>query len=115
VVFRDVQALYQLMAGLGIIRADLSYEHGQKALADSNPANLGSISTPKDIKATLVHSYQKCVNRGIFENAEGFAARLVVERDAGNSNRVNVLAPIDRVNALDVLAGNAKLYGQYAA
>ncbi len=115
VVFRDVQALYQLMAGLGIIRADLSTEHGQKALADSNPNSLGAISTPKDIKATLVHSYQKCVNRGIFENASGFAERLVVERDSGNSNRVNVLAPIDRVNALDVLAGNAKLYGQYAA
>lgn len=114
VTFRDVQALYQLMAGLGIIRADLSYEHGQKALADSNPANLGSISTAKDIKATLVHSYQKCVNRGIFENAAGFAERLVVERDVGNSNRVNVMAPIDRVNALDVLAGNAKLYGQYS-
>lgn len=114
VVFRDVQAMYQLMAGLGIIRADLSYEHGQKALADSNPANLGAISTPKDIKATLVHSYQKCVDRGIFENASGFAQRLIVERDSGNSNRVNVLAPIDRVNALDVLAGNAKLYGQYA-
>lgn len=115
VTFRDVQAMYQLMAGLGIIRADLSYEHGQKALADSNPSNLGSISTAKDIKATLVHSYQKCADRGIFENTAGFAERLIVERDVGNSNRVNVLAPIDRVNALDVLAGNAKLYGQYAA
>lgn len=114
VVFRDVQALYQLMAGLSIIRADLSFEHGQKALADDNPSNLASISTAKDIKATLVHSYQKCVDRGIFENSKGFGERLIVERDTGNSNRVNVLAPIDRVNALDVLAGNAKLYGQYS-
>jgi phage tail sheath gpL-like len=113
--FRDVQALAQLMVALRLFRADLSTEHGQKSLADSNPNGLGAISTVADIKATLVHTYQKLVDRGVLEDVEGFTRDAIVQRDSVNTNRVNVLAPLDRVNALDVLAANARLYSQFAA
>lgn len=114
-VFRDIQSIGQLVAILRTFRADLSYEHGQKALADENPGGLGAISTPKSIKATLVHSAQRLEANGVLENARGFADRLIVKRNTDNANRVDILAPIDRVNALDVIASNAQLYSQYRA
>ena len=113
--FRDIQAIGQLVAILRFFRAMLSYEHGQKALADENPGGLGSLSTPKAIKATLVHAAETMEAQGVLENARGFADRLVVQRNGDNANRVDILALIDRVNALDVIAANAKLYSQYRA
>lgn len=112
-VFRDVQALYQLMYALRYLRAQLSYEHGQKALADENPLEVATISTPDDIKATLIHAYEALVGRGVLENADGFAARIQVQRNADSARRVDVLAPLDRVNPLDVIAANARLYSQF--
>ncbi|CAI2936155.1 hypothetical protein [Aminobacter niigataensis] len=111
--FRDIQAIGQLVAILRYFRAMLAFEHGQKALADENPGGVGSISTPKGIKATLVHASETLEARGVLENARGFAERLVVKRNSENANRVDIMAPLDRVNALDVIAANAKLYSQY--
>lgn len=113
--FRDIQAIGQLVAMLRYFRAMLSYEHGQKALADENPGNLGALSTPRDIKATMVHAATELEARGVIENSRSFAERLEVKRNAENANRVDILAPIDRVNALDIIAANAKLYSQYRA
>lgn len=114
-VFRDIQAIGQLVAMLRLFRAMLSYEHGQHALADENPGGLGSISTPKSIKATMVHAAEMLENQGVLENSREFARRIVVQRNAQSANRVDILAPVDRVNPLDVLAANVKLYSQYRA
>ncbi len=111
--FRDIQAMGQLTAMLRYFRAMLSYEHGQKALADENPGNLGALSTPRDIRATMIHAATELERRGVLENSRAFADRIVVRRNAENANRVDIMAPIDRVNPLDIIAANAKLYSQY--
>lgn len=111
--FRDVQALYQLVYALKFFRFRLSVEHGQKAIASTNPGGNAAISTPNDIRATFVHAYGALVTRGVLEDLDAFASAIRVERDADASNRVNVLAPLDRVNPLDVIAANAVLYSQF--
>ncbi|GGG48108.1 phage tail sheath subtilisin-like domain-containing protein [Chelatococcus composti] len=111
--FRDIQALFQVSGGLSYIRTVLANEQGQKALADDNPGNLAAITTPKDIKGSFVHAYEALVQRGVFENAPEFVRRLDVRRNAENPNRVDVFAPLDRVNPLDILAANATIYQQY--
>lgn len=111
--FRDIQKIGQVMYGLRYIRAALTYEHSQKALADDNPSNLDAISTPLDIKATLAHAYLDLVKRGVFENFVAFVERVSVARDADNPNRVNILADLDAVNPLDIIATNAKIYSQF--
>lgn len=111
--FRDIQWVGQMTFSLRQFRADLSYEHGQKAIADSNPGNLGAISTTKDIKATMISSAERLARGGVLENVSKFVLDLVVERNAGNPNRVDVMAPLDRVNPLDIIAANARLYAQY--
>lgn len=112
-VFRNINRLFQASGGLKYIRAILANEHGQKALADANPGNLAAISTPADVKATFIHSYDDLVNQGVFENVAEFARRCVVKRNALNSDRCDVFAPLDAVNQFDVLAANATIYNQY--
>lgn len=111
--FRDIQKIGQLMYGLRKFRADLYYEHGQKSIADDNPGNLGAISTVRDIKATIVHSYQQMVASGVLENDALAVDKIVVQRNSGNPNRVDALVPLDAVNPLDIFAGNARVYSQF--
>lgn len=112
-VFRDIQAIAQVMHGLRYLRTMLSYKHANKAVADANPANLPSISTPADIKADCISAYGDLVDRGLFENKDEFARRVKVERDISNPARVNIGVDLDRVNPLDILAANATIYAQY--
>lgn len=114
-VFRDVQAIAQTMHALRYMRAGLSYRHANRAVADQNPANLPTISTPADIKADTIALYGDLVDRGLFENKAEFARRVRVARDASNPARVNIGMDLDRVNPLDILAANATIYAQYPA
>lgn len=111
--FRDIQKIGQLMYALRKFRADLAYEHAQRAIADDNPANNSAISTVADIKATFMHSYNAMVRTGVLENASRAADMITVVRDGDNPNRVNIEAPIDMVNPLDVIAANAIIYSQF--
>lgn len=111
--FRDIQKIGQLMYALRKFRADLTFNHAQKAVADDNPGNVAVISTPADIKATFMHSYQEMVLTGVLENAALAAERITVQRNADNPNRVDILAPLDMVNPLDIIAVNARIYSQF--
>ncbi|MBY2918867.1 phage tail sheath subtilisin-like domain-containing protein [Rhizobium leguminosarum] len=109
--FRDIQTVYQLTYALKKFRADLAFEHSNKGIADSNPLNLDALTTVKDIKATLFHSYKQM--SGVLENSEQALLNMVVERDTDNPSRVNMRLPLDVVNPLDILAGLATVYGQF--
>ena len=109
-VFRDIQSMLQLTSILRYMRTQLANQHGTKAIADSNPGNLGALVTVRDIKATLVMAYDQLAAWGVVENGVGFAANVQVQRNSGQPNRVDVFMPIQRVKPLDVLAGNATLY-----
>ncbi|WGD31210.1 hypothetical protein AncyloWKF20_05145 [Ancylobacter sp. WKF20] len=111
--FRDIQKMGQLMYALRRFRARLQAEHGGKAIADDNPGNLLAITTVADIRATMAATYREMP--GVLENAEAFVANLDVQRNADNPNRVDIYAPLDMVNPLDVLAANARIYSQYTA
>jgi phage tail sheath gpL-like len=112
--FRDIQKMGQIIYALRRFRTDLAIEHGQKAIADDNPGNLPAISTPADIKATFMHSYQRMVLTGVLENAARAGELITVVRNADNPNRVDILAPLDMVNPLDIIAANARIYSQFA-
>jgi len=112
-VFRDIQSVFQLSGGLSYIRAQLATEQGQKAIADANPGNLGALTTPAEIDASIIHAYSDLVARGVFENVDGFTTRLRSQRNVANPARFDVLMPMDRVNPLDILAVNAQIYAQF--
>src|SRR5690606_7649705 len=91
--FRDIQKVYQLTYALRQFRADLAFEHSNKGIADDNPDNLPAITTVKDIKATLFHSYRRM--SGVLENSDTALQQMTVTRDPGNANRVNIGLPLD--------------------
>lgn len=113
--FRDIQKIGQLVYALRKFRTALTIEHGQKAIANDNPGNVQAVSTTRDIAATFMHAYREMVLTGVLENFVQAASMLKVERNADNPNRVDIFAPLDMVNPLDVIAANARVYSQFRA
>lgn len=111
--FRDIQKIGQIVYALRKFRTDLTIQHGQKAIADDNPGNSGAISTTRDIAATFMHSYREMALSGVLENVVQAANMLQVQRNADNPNRVDIYAPLDMVNPLDIIAANAVVYSQF--
>lgn len=111
--FRDIQSIGQCVYALRRFRARLQAEHGNKALADDNPNDLQALTTPKDIRNTMAATYAEMP--GVLENVKAFCAALIVVRNADNPNRIDIYAPLDRVNPLDIIAANARIYAQYPA
>lgn len=111
--FRDIQAIGQTVYALRYIRTALTMAHGQKTLMDDNPGNLVAVTTPRDIAATFMHAYQKLERQGVLENSAIAAKKLIVKRNLDNANRVDIYAPIDRANPLDIIAANAVMYAQF--
>ncbi|MGD9766853.1 MAG: phage tail sheath subtilisin-like domain-containing protein [Pseudolabrys sp.] len=72
-----------------------------------------AIVTPNVIKAELVAQYSQDEYNGLVENLGAFKANLVVERDADNPNRVNILYPPDIINQARMFAILAQFRLQY--
>ena len=111
----------QTLATLAYVLRSLRYRIVQK-FPRHKLANDGTrygpgqaIVTPKVAKAVIVAHYRELEYLGLVENAEAFAANLIVERNANDPNRLDVLYPPDLVNQLDVFAVLAQFRLQYPA
>jgi phage tail sheath gpL-like len=62
------------------------------------------VATPGIIKAELVSQYRVDMFNGLCEDIRAFKNHLLVERDANNPNRLNVLYPPDIINQLRIFA-----------
>lgn len=63
-----------------------------------------AIVTPNVIRGELTAAYAELELDGIVENAQAFRENLIVERNATNPNRLDVLLPPDYVNQLRIFA-----------
>jgi hypothetical protein len=61
------------------------------------------IVTPNIIKADQIAEYQTLVFNGYAQDAEAFAKNIIVEQNASNPNRVDVLWPGTLINQLRIL------------
>jgi phage tail sheath gpL-like len=62
------------------------------------------IVTPSIIRAELLALFTQLEEQGLVENFDQFKADLIVERNATDRNRLDVLAPPDLVNQLILFA-----------
>lgn len=60
--------------------------------------------TPSIIRSELIAAYSALETQGLVENMDLFKKNLIVERNATDPNRVDVLFPPDLVNQLRVFA-----------
>ncbi|MCD5980513.1 phage tail sheath subtilisin-like domain-containing protein [Pseudomonas quasicaspiana] len=104
--YMDSEPLHQSAYVLRFLQSRITSKYGRHKLAnDGTSFGPGqAIVTPLVIRGELVAAYRELERAGIVENIELFKANLIVERDAANPNRLNVLFPPDLVNQLRVFA-----------
>jgi phage tail sheath gpL-like len=102
----DVQTAYTLMYIIRFLRQRLLQKFPRHKLAnDGTPFGAGqAVATPSIIRGELVAAYSELQYLGMVENIDAFKAHLIVERNATDPNRVDILFPPDLVNQLRVLA-----------
>jgi phage tail sheath gpL-like len=104
--YLDVETPYTLSYIRYATRARITQRFPRFKLADDG-TRFGAgqaIVTPKDIRNTLLALFRELESAGLVENFDQYATDLVVERDANDRNRVNVLAAPDIVNQFRIFA-----------
>ena len=77
-----------------------------KLADDTFPVQPGMmVATPKTIRQETVALFSELEQAGLIENLADFTDNLVVERNAANRDRVDVLLPPDLINQLRLLCG----------
>lgn len=104
--YLDVETPYTLSYIRYATRARITQRFPRYKLADDG-TRFGAgqaIVTPKIIRAELLALFRELESAGLVENFYQYATDLIVERDANDRNRVNVLAAPDIVNQFRIFA-----------
>lgn len=113
--YLDSETMHTLAHILRRLRYAVTQKYPRHKLAnDGTRFGAGqAIVTPSVVRGEILSEYAALEEQGIVENAKAFAANLIVERDANDPNRLNVLYPPDLVNQLRVFAVLAQFRLQY--
>ena len=115
--YLDATTLFTLAEIITTLKTAITSKYARHKLAnDGTRFGAGqAIVTPSVIRSELIAQYAALETKGLVENADLFAKYLVVERDADDPNRINVLLPPDLVNQLRIFALLAQFRLQYSA
>lgn len=107
--YLEVETMFTLVAILRSLRATVSSEYARcKLAANGTPVGAGSnVVTPNIVRARLIAKYFELQEQGLVQGAQQFADELVVQQNALNPNRLDVLYPailIDQLRQLALLA-----------
>lgn len=67
-----------------------------------------AVVTPNVLRGELIALYGELESQGLVENVQAFKEHLIVERNASDPNRVDVVLPPDLVNGLIVFAAKVQ-------
>jgi len=83
-------------------KARITQKYGRHKLAsDGTRFSPGqAVATPNIIKAELINLFKEWEEKAMVEGFDQFKSQLIVERNASNPNRLDVLMPPDLVNQL---------------
>lgn len=115
--YLDSETLHTLAYILRRLKSVITTKYARHKLAnDGTRYGAGqAIVTPAVIKGELIAQYRQMETAGIVENTDLFKKYLVVERNADNPNRLDVLFPPDLVNQLRIFAVLAQFRLQYSS
>ena len=104
--YLEIEDMYLLMYILRRQQSVFTTKYGRtKLAADGTRFAPGSnIVTPSTIKADLVADYQSMQYQGYVQNVQAFAQALIVQQNASNPNRVDILYPATLIDQLRVVA-----------
>lgn len=104
--YLQVETLFNLMFVVRYLRTQVTSKFGRMKLAANGTrfAPGAAIVTPNIIRADQIAEYQTLVYNGYAQDAAAFAKNIIVEQNASNPNRVDVLWPGTVMNQLRVFA-----------
>lgn len=104
--YLDCETLFTLMAVIRRLKAATTQKFARSKLAnDGTRFGPGQpIVTPSSFKAELVAQYAAMEFEGLVEDAAGFAEATIVQRNANDPSRLDVLYAPNLVNGLRILA-----------
>lgn len=104
--YLELETMFQLMLEIRTLQAMLTSKYARVKLADngSSPAAGSGLVTPNLIKSDIIALYQERQASGFVQNADTFAASLVVNKNTVNPNRVDILWPGTPVNQMRTFA-----------
>ena len=107
--YLEIETLFTLAYVLRRMRSAITSKYSRMKLASDNTrfAAGSGIVTPKIIKAELIAEYRQMESEGYVQNGDTFKTGLIVQQNATNPNRVDVLWPgilIDQLRIFAVLA-----------
>lgn len=104
--YLEVETLFTLSTVLRHLRAVITSKYARVKLADDGTrfASGSNVVTPNIIRADLIATYQTDEENGLVQDSDIFAKGLIVERNAGNPNRVDALWPGILINQLRIFA-----------
>lgn len=84
----------------------LRYPRHKLASGDITQFGAGqAIATPDSIKGDIIGWFKRQMEQGLVEDMNSFKEGLIVERNANDENRVDILLTPDLVNQLMIMAG----------
>lgn len=104
--YLQIETMFNLVAQLRFLRARITSKFPRMKLADDGtPFGAGSaVVTPNIVRAELIAAYSDLEELGLAQDADVFAAELIVQRNALNPNRLDVLFPTILIDQLRVFA-----------
>ncbi|HZR34345.1 MAG TPA: phage tail sheath subtilisin-like domain-containing protein [Nevskia sp.] len=107
--YLPVERMYQLMFVLRFLKGIVTSEFGRMALADDGTrfAPGSPIVTPSIVRARLIAAYAELEFLGYVQDTDAFAEGLIVQRNAQDRNRLDVLWDgilTDQLNIFALLA-----------
>ena len=104
--YLEIETMFTLVAVLRTLASVVTSRYARvKLAADGTKFAAGSaIVTPSTIKSDLIAEYQQLEYNGLVQNTAAFAQALIVEQNATNPNRVDVLWPGTLINQLRIFA-----------
>jgi phage tail sheath gpL-like len=107
ITYLDLNTMKTLAFIRYTVRARIALRFPRAKLADDG--NEGAdIVTPRTIRNELVALFKLWQDAGIAENIEQFKADLVVQRNAGDPNRIDAIIPPATINQFRVFAGKVE-------
>lgn len=104
--YLEVETMFQLMFLMRDLKIDLTSKYPRAKLAGS-VARLApgvNVVTPAMIKSEMIAHYRQLEYNGQAQNSAAFAAGLIVEQNAQNKNRVDILWDGTIMNQLRIFA-----------
>lgn len=104
--YLEIETMFLLMFVLRDLAGLITSKYARMKLAADGTrfAPGAAIATPSIIKADIIAEYQTLEYNGYVQNSAAFAAALVVQINATNPNRIDVLWPASLIDQLRVFA-----------